>query len=228
MNDTGTQWFLSSSFSPLRTGKDLNQDRWRDTLQAHLVCKFLHKPHCSCDTLCTGASASCSWVPRSWVLTYRLGHTPVTSQSLPGGSPHSSAPESVFSWYRQQLPGYYGQGLFQLNPGAKTETHGGCDTSCVTSLNTPTSNISELMLRYWVPCHWRYTSRNQSTIYQGCRQPSTKALDLSTTESFQLQVCLILWISHLTSTTGIKNVHILPTQLSDTQTGFAQSGKIRV
>ena len=36
---------------------------------------------------------------------------------------------------RQQLPGSEGPRLFQLNPGAKTETRGGCDTSCVMSLN---------------------------------------------------------------------------------------------
>ena len=54
---------------PLRTGKDLNQDREGDTLQAHLVCKILHKPPCSSDTPGAGVSVSSSWIPRPWVYT---------------------------------------------------------------------------------------------------------------------------------------------------------------
>lgn len=37
----------SSSSSFLRTGNDLNKDNKGDTLQADLVCTFLHESHCS-------------------------------------------------------------------------------------------------------------------------------------------------------------------------------------
>lgn len=58
------------------------------------------------------------------------------------------------------------------------------------------------------------------------QQPSTKALDLLTTEILPIPDAFDSVKFHFYHCI-IKNIQILPTQLSDTQTGFAQSGEIQ-